>query len=115
MSLGRRDVLCPSQTLAKGWEATRKGEKGQLAQWEMELEKLGRDFGWNKKWAQKEEKKKKETKRICVRYTTGLGTLNWGLLRCALPLMLTAHPPATALACVPKGAHGGKGFMVLLQ
>lgn len=60
MSLGRRDVLCPSQTLAKGWEATRKGEKGQLAQWEMELEKLGRDFGWNKKWAQKEEKKKKK-------------------------------------------------------
>lgn len=39
----------PSQTLAKGWVATGKGEKGQLAQWEMKLEKLGRDFGWEKK------------------------------------------------------------------
>lgn len=84
--LGRGDVLCPSQILAKGWEATGKGEKGQLAQWEMELEKLGRDFGWNKKWDQKEGgEKKRETKRICLCYTTGLETLNWGLLRCARP------------------------------
>lgn len=60
MPLGRGDVLCPTQTLAKGWEATRGGEKGQLAQWEMELEKLGRDFGWNKKWAQKAGKKKEK-------------------------------------------------------
>lgn len=49
MPLGRGDVLCPSQTLAKGWVATGKGEKGQLAQWEMKLEKLGRDFGREKK------------------------------------------------------------------
>lgn len=65
----RGDVLHPSQTLAEGWEATGKREKGQLAQWEMELGKLGRDFGWSKKWAQKEERKKRKGRQrgsVCV-------------------------------------------------
>lgn len=57
----------------------------------------------------RKKKKKRETKRICLRYTTGLGTLNRGLLRCAPPV-LTARPPAAALACAPKPSTWRKRF-----
>lgn len=33
----------------------------------------------------KKKKEKRETKRICLHYTTGMGTLNWGLLQCGPP------------------------------
>lgn len=64
---------------------------------------------WLGKKGLKRKKKKRETKRICLHYTTGLGTLNRGLLRCAPP-MLTARPPAAALACAPKPSTRRKRF-----
>lgn len=109
--LGRGDVLCPSQILAKGWEATGKGEKGQLAQWEMELEKLGRDFGWNKKWAQKERKKKKKgDKEDLSVLHNGARDAELGVVAVCSPPMLTARPPATAPACAPKPSTQRKTF-----